>query len=198
VRGSGSFISGSHLPPQLQTLVLRLLRSSALRRWDGRSYSLFALTRENNQVVYRRWVFSLSAAVSGFSPLLCLAMKESRPSTILQRDIRAIARSSGFDGLFYESIENVASFGAFCEPSLILPMRLFCTEPIVLLASTMAATVRAIIYVLPEAFSVVFADVFGFSPRQCSLVNLATPVGVLFTFLPRSITLDPHHLTRAS
>jgi hypothetical protein len=77
-------------------------------------------------------------------------------------------------------------------------MRLFCTEPIVLLASTMAATVRAIIYVLPEAFSVVFADVFGFSPRQCSLVNLATPVGVLFTFLPRSITLDPHHLTRAS
>ena len=49
----------------------------------------------------------------------------------------------------------------------------------------MAATVCAIIYVFPEAFPVVFADAFGFSPRQCSLVNLSISVGVLFTFLPR-------------
>lgn len=112
-------------------------------------------------------------------------MKESRPSTIIRREIRAIARSSGFDGLFYESIDNVPSLGAFCETSLILPVRLFCTEPIVFLTSIMAATVSAIIYVFPEAFPVVFADAYGFSPRQCSLVNLAIPVGVVFTFLPR-------------
>jgi hypothetical protein len=31
----------------------------------------------------------------------------------------------------------------------------------------------------------VFADAFDFTSRQCSLVNLAIPVGVLFTFLPR-------------
>jgi hypothetical protein len=130
-------------------------------------------------------VFSLSAAVSGFSAILCLAMKESRPSTILQREIRAITRSSGFDGLCYESVDNVPSFGAFCETSLVLPVRLFFTEPIVFLTSTMAATVSAIIYVFPEAFPVVFADAFDFTPRQCSLVNLAVPVGVLFTFLPR-------------
>lgn len=49
----------------------------------------------------------------------------------------------------------------------------------------MAATVCAIIYVFPEAFPVVFADAFGFSPRQCSLVNLSISVGVLLTFLPR-------------
>lgn len=49
----------------------------------------------------------------------------------------------------------------------------------------MAATVCAIIYVFPEAFPVVFADAFDFTPRQCSLVNLAISVGVLFTFLPR-------------
>lgn len=123
--------------------------------------------------------------MSGFSTLLCMAMKESRPSTIIRREIRTIARSSGFDGLFYESIDYVPSFGAFCETSLLLPMRLFCTEPIVFLTSIMAATVCAIIYVFPEAFPVVFADAYGFTPRQCSLVNLAIPVGVVFTFLPR-------------
>jgi len=112
-------------------------------------------------------------------------MKESRPSTILRREIRATALPSGFDGLYYESIDNVPSFGAFCETSLVLPVRLFFTEPIVFLTSTMAATVCAIIYVFPEAFPVVFADAFGFTPRQCSLVNLSISVGVLFTFLPR-------------
>ena len=112
-------------------------------------------------------------------------MKESRPSTILRREIRAIALASGFDGLLYESIDNVPSFGASCETSLVLPVRLFCTEPIVFLTSAMAATVCAIIYVFPEAFPVVFADAFEFTPRECSLVNLAISVGVLFTFLPR-------------
>lgn len=130
-------------------------------------------------------MFSLSAAVSGFSAVLCLAMKESRPSTILRQEIRAIAHASGFDGLYFESIDNVPSFGAFCQTSLILPVRLFCTEPIVFLTSTMAATVCAIVYVFPEAFPVVFADAFDFAPRQCSLVNLAISVGVLNTFLPR-------------
>lgn len=127
----------------------------------------------------------MSAAVSGFSAILCLLMKESRPSTILRREIKTIARTSGFDGLYFESIDNVPSFGAFCETSLVLPVRLFCTEPIVFLTSTMAATVCAIIYVFPEAFPVVFADAFGFTPRQCSLVNLSISVGVLFTFVPR-------------
>jgi hypothetical protein len=112
-------------------------------------------------------------------------MKESRPSTILRREIRAIARSSGFDGLYYESVDSVPSFGAFCETSLVLPIRIFFTEPIVFLTSTMAATVSAIIYVFPEAFPVVFADAFNFDQRQCSLVNLAISFGVLFTFIPR-------------
>jgi len=49
----------------------------------------------------------------------------------------------------------------------------------------MAATVCTIIYVFPEAFPVVFVDTFGFTPRQCSLVNISISVGVLFTFLPR-------------
>lgn len=112
-------------------------------------------------------------------------MKESRPSSILRREIKAIARASRFDGLYFESIDNVPSFGVFCETSLVLPVRLFFTEPIVFLTSTMAATVCAIIYVFPEAFPVVFADAFGFTPRQCSLANLSISVGVLFTFLPR-------------
>jgi hypothetical protein len=92
---------------------------------------------------------------------------------------------SGFKGLFYESTDSAPCFSAFCQTSLILPVRLFFTEPIVFLASIMASTSSAVIYLFPEAFPVVFKVAFGFSLRQCSLVNLAIPVGVIFTFLPR-------------
>jgi hypothetical protein len=112
-------------------------------------------------------------------------MKESRPSVILRREIKAATRVSGFKGLFYESTDTAPSLGAFCQTSLILPVRLFFTEPIVFLASIMASTGSAVIYLFPEAFPVVFKAAFGFSLRQCSLVNLAIPVGVLLTFLPR-------------
>lgn len=75
-------------------------------------------------------------------------------------------------------------------------MRLFFTEPIVFLASSMAATVCAVIYLFPEAFPVVFADAFDFSPRQCSLLNLAISVGVLLTFLPRLYDIKISNMCR--
>lgn len=53
------------------------------------------------------------------------------------------------------------------------------------LASVMASTSSAVIYLFPEAFPVVFKAAFGFSLRQCSLVNLGIPFGVVLTFLPR-------------
>lgn len=112
-------------------------------------------------------------------------MKESRPSQVLRQEIKAIVRYSGFNGLSYESTDNVPDFRTFCQTSLLLPVRLFVTEPIVFLTSTMAATVCAVIYVFPEVFPVVYADVYGFSSRQCSLVTLSLSVGVVFSVLPR-------------
>jgi len=114
-----------------------------------------------------------------------MGMKESRPSVIIRREIKAATRMSGFTGLTYESTDTSPSFSAFCQKSLVLPVRLFFTEPIVFLASLMASTSSAVIYLFPEAFPVVFKVAFGFSLRQCSLVNLGIPVGAIFTFLPR-------------
>jgi hypothetical protein len=114
-----------------------------------------------------------------------MGMKESRPSVIVRREIKAATHTSGFKGLYFDSADTAPSFNAFCQTSLILPVRLFLAEPIVFLASFMASTSSAVIYLFPEAFPVVFKAAFGFSLRQCSLVNLAIPVGVMFTFLPR-------------
>lgn len=114
-----------------------------------------------------------------------MGMKGSRTSVIIRREIKAATHTSGFKGLCFDSTDTTPSFNAFCQTSLILPVRLFLTDPIVFLASCMASTSSAVIYLFPETFPVVFKAAFGFSVRQCSLVNLAIPVGVMFTFLPR-------------
>jgi hypothetical protein len=123
-------------------------------------------------------------------------MKESRPSQVLSQQIKAVRRSSGFDALFYESTDNVPSFKSFCETSLLLPLRLFFTEPIVFLTSVMAATISAVIYLLPEVLPIVYTEGFGFSSRYCSLVTLSIAIGVVLTFLPRLYDIRVSNLCR--
>lgn len=134
--------------------------------------------------IARRWVFMFSAVVSSVSALFCLGMKESRPAQILRQEIQRIERQTGFVGLHADAADRSVDVKTFCQTSLLLPVRLFFTEPVVFLTSVMAATVYAVIYIFPEAFSIVYGQ-FGFDERQLSLVNLAVMVGVPFTFLPR-------------
>lgn len=111
-------------------------------------------------------------------------MRESRPSKILLKEIRKIGGRNS--ALFTEDSAAALSFRTFCHTSLLLPMQLFFTEPIVALTSIMAASVYAIIYIFPEALPHVYHD-FGFDKTQISLVNLALICGIPFTFGSRLI-----------
>ncbi|KAK3701470.1 hypothetical protein LTR37_015444 [Vermiconidia calcicola] len=112
-------------------------------------------------------------------------MRESRPSQVLRLEIKAISKQTRFDGPSLEGNDSVSSLKLFMKTSLLLPMRLFFTEPIVLVTSIMAATVYGIIYLFSEALTIVYIDGYGFDSRQSSLVMLAIAVGVAFAFLPR-------------
>jgi hypothetical protein len=130
---------------------------------------------------------------------LLLACDENRQLTrpqamgvqLICRSVRLLGDSllsdEGVSTIYNTTNPSTASLvsALFARRPWLLPIRLFFTEPIVFLTSTMAATVSAIIYVFPEAFPVVFADAFNFNQRQCSLVNLAISFGVLFTIIPR-------------
>ena len=135
--------------------------------------------------VCRPWVFNISAIVTAVGALLCFPMRESRPCQVLRQEVKAVAKEMAFDGLSVDGENSLPTPKAFLRDSLILPLRLFFTEPIVWLTSVMAATVYGIVYLFSESLSIVYLDGYGFSARQSSLVILAVAVGVLFTFLPR-------------
>ena len=77
------------------------------------------------------------------------------------------------------------NFSTFVKTSLILPLRLFFTEPIVFATSLMAATVYGIVYLFAESLPIIYVEEFGFKPRGASLVFLTISIGVALTFLPR-------------
>jgi len=129
-------------------------------------------------------VFTLAGIVCGGIALMCLAMKESRPSQVLRLKVQKIAKVTGYSGLRVEEA-HLPTTKEFAQTSLMLPIRLFFTEPIVWGSSFMGATVVSLIYFFAEAVPIVYAEDFGLSRRHSALVFLVIGAGVLLTFLTR-------------
>lgn len=135
--------------------------------------------------VRRPWVFNISAIVTAVGALLCFPMRESRPCQVLRQEVKAVAKELDFAGLSVDSENSLPTPRAFMRDSLVLPLRLFFTEPIVWLTSVMAATVYGIVYLFSESLTLVYRTGYAFTAQQASLVILAIGAGVLLSFLPR-------------
>lgn len=111
-------------------------------------------------------------------------MQESRPSQVLRQRVKKIEKSTQYTGLRIEGA-SLPTLGEFARDSLSLPIRLFVTEPIVLVCSIMGATVVSLTYLFAEAIPVVYSHDFGMTRNQAALVFLILGAGVLFFVLPR-------------
>ncbi|GAB7361854.1 hypothetical protein MBLNU230_g1894t1 [Neophaeotheca triangularis] len=130
------------------------------------------------------WVFYISAAVTGVLAVLCVFLRESRPSQVLKSNVRAVIKETGYEDLPFQG-ETPPDLKTFVHTTLLLPLRLFFTEPLVFLSAIMAASVYAIIYLFTEALNTVYRGGFDMDRESASLVFLAFGVGTIFTFLPR-------------
>lgn len=128
------------------------------------------------------WIGGVVTAITG---LFCLGPTESRPSKVLRQHVRAIEKSTGFDGLSLEDDDAKPTFKEFLKYSLLQPQRLFFTEPIVTLVAIMASTVYGLVYLFSECLDIVYVEGFGFDEKKASLVLLPMIAGVVLSFLPR-------------
>lgn len=94
----------------------------------------------------RRSLFYGAAIIMGVTAFLCLGMQESRPSKILRNEKKTIAHKTSFDRLSVEDSEETPDAKTFVRTTLVMPIRLFFTEPIVFFTSIMAATVYGVTY----------------------------------------------------
>lgn len=132
----------------------------------------------------RRWVFYISAIVTGFLGGLLLLIKESRPSLLLAREVEHLRKVTGDESLQPLNPDHTPDFRTFVRTALLRPIRLFCTEPIVFICAMMQGTCVALIYLFTEALPPIYQSM-GFAPAPSSLPFFAIALGFLGNIITR-------------
>ncbi|KAB8215668.1 major facilitator superfamily domain-containing protein [Aspergillus novoparasiticus] len=128
-----------------------------------------------------RWVFYIAAIVTGVLTLILMCIKESRPSLLLKDELRRFEQTSlnGKESHLQSwNPDHVPDLHTLATVTLIRPLRLFVTEPIVFLVSIVSPIPYTLIYLFTEALPPVY-QAFSFSPISASLPFLAIGIGLL-------------------
>jgi hypothetical protein len=125
----------------------------------------------------RKWVFHISAIVAGACTLLLLAIKESRPSQLLTKELARLREETGDMTLRIENPDHTPDYQTFARVAMFRPLRLFLTEPIVFISSILGAVAFGLLYLFTEALPVVYAE-FGFDSIQSSLAFIPLIIGI--------------------
>ncbi|CAG7930576.1 unnamed protein product [Penicillium olsonii] len=126
-----------------------------------------------------QWIFYIAAMITGGISLLLLSIRESRPSLILEGEVKKLRKRTGIETLECVNHDSVPDAKTFVKVNLGRPLRLLFTEPIVFCVSFMGGTAMAIIYLLTEALPKIY-EAKGFDHEQSSLPFLALGIGFIF------------------
>lgn len=67
----------------------------------------------------RPWLFYIAAIVTAAIALLCCWMTESRPSQLLQKEVKDVARKNSFSGLSLDEADSTPNLKTFCQVHLV-------------------------------------------------------------------------------
>ncbi|CAG8166889.1 unnamed protein product [Penicillium salamii] len=126
-----------------------------------------------------QWIFYIAAMITGGISLLLLSIRESRPSLVLEGEVKELRKRTGIETLECLNHDSVPDMKTFVQVNLGRPVKLLCTEPIVFCVSFMGGTAMAIIYLLTEALPKIY-EAKGFDHEQSSLPFLALGIGFIF------------------
>jgi len=113
-----------------------------------------------------------------------LFMRESRPSQLLDRKVALLQGQRNDLVLRTQTHDTAPDLRTFIQLSLLRPLRLFFTEPIVFLTSVISAFAFGLIYLLAEALPIVYAK-YNFSRQKATLLFLFVALGLLLSTFTR-------------
>lgn len=125
--------------------------------------------------------------------IFVLLLRESRPSLLLEREVSRLRRSNPNIPFKTLNPDSTPDFRTFIQVTLIRPLRLLFTEPIVMTLAIMGSIACAIFYVSAESLLLVF-QAYGWSEKSASLSFIPVMLGCLGGFATRFY--DNRHLAR--
>lgn len=132
----------------------------------------------------RQWVFHVAAIVTGVLTLLLCAIRESRPSLVLVREVARVREETGIHTLKALNPDHTPDLQTFARVALFRPLQLFFTEPIVFMVASISAIAFALIYLFTEALPLVYESL-GFSTTSANLPFIAIGIGLIMGLLTR-------------
>ncbi|KAL4959355.1 major facilitator superfamily domain-containing protein [Aspergillus stella-maris] len=131
-----------------------------------------------------RWVFYISGIVTGCVSLMLLAIRESRPSLLLSWEVARLRQVTGDMTLQALNPDDTPKLRVFVRESLLRPLRLFFTEPIVFACSLMSGCSVALMYLFTESLPPIYESM-GFGLKESNLPFFAIGLGFLPSILVR-------------
>ena len=131
---------------------------------------------------FRQWNFYLTAIITGVLGFVMLAMRESRPSQLLERKLKTLQRLTGNESFRIQNPDHTPDLRTYVNGTLVRPLRLLLTEPNVFAVAVMTAVAFSLIYLFAAAAPIVYRP-YGLDAKLSSLSFIAVGVG-LFLGVP--------------
>ena len=134
-------------------------------------------------------------AVIGLGILLgfCFFLKETRPSKLLEQEVSALRRKLPGREIKTLNPDVAPDFRTLIVMTLLRPIRLLFTEPIIMAVSFMGSVTCALFYLQAESIPLVF-EAYGWSTATASLGFIPILLGCLVSFCTRFY--DHDHLVK--
>ena len=142
--------------------------------------------------IYRRWVYHVSAITCAAIFFLLIPVRESRPTTLLQRRFDNLQSKVGAVDMDIPNPDRINSAQELVQVILVRPAKIGVSEPILILISIFSASAWGMMYLFTESFTVVYGE-FGWSSRATSLPFIALVPGIIMSGFVR--VWDYHKLT---
>lgn len=127
-----------------------------------------------------RWTEYLTGIMGALALILdVLFLEETYAKTILQKRAGQIRKLTHNYAIHHVSEEELIEPKDLVQKHLLLPLKLLFLEPIVFLITIYTAFIYGILYLLLEAYPIIFAEYRGINEAVATLPYLALIVGVL-------------------
>lgn len=132
-------------------------------------------------------------AVIGLAVLLgfCFTLRETRPSLLLEREVDALRKKLPGKEIKTLNPDAAPDFKTLMMVTLLRPLRLLFTEPIIMAVAFMGSITCALFYLQAESIPLVF-QAYGWSTATASLGFIPILLGCLASSFTRFY--DHHHL----
>lgn len=137
-----------------------------------------------SNVQHRRWTFYLATIIVAVTGIVMFSIGESHASLLLERKVVAIQSHRA------DLILRTAPTAP--RPSVLKPVTLFVTKPIILLSSLTNAFSTALLYLFAVAFPLIYAH-YAWSRQKTTLIFLFIALGLFLSTITR---FHDRHCTR--